>query len=118
MRLSHQRSEQRILRGEIVKIQLIQTICKTLKEDGRSKFANDENNPRPEGGWKVLRQRTDKQANGPRVAENILKTIKDPVEEDELRDLLEDTTEREFVMKQENQRKRKRQETSEDEDDY
>ena len=27
------------------------------------------------GGWKVLRQRTDKQANGPKVAESILATI-------------------------------------------
>ena len=61
------------------------------------------------GGWQVLRQRTDKQANGPKVAESILKTIKDPVDEEDLRSLLSEIKETEFVIKEEvNPRKRKR----------
>ena len=88
------------MRGDIVRIELMQTIYRSNRnEDTKSKFANDGFNPMPVGGWQVLRQRTDKQANGPKVAENILKTIKDPVEEEELRSLLEDTTESDFVIK-------------------
>ena len=42
------------------------------------------------GGWKVFRQRTDKTANAIKTAESIIKTIQNPVYEDELRGLLED----------------------------
>jgi hypothetical protein len=42
------------------------------------------------GGWKVFRQRTDKTANAIATAESIIKTILNPVYEDELKDLLED----------------------------
>ena len=42
------------------------------------------------GGWVVLRQRTDKIANAIKTAESILKTIRNPVYEDELKGLLED----------------------------
>ena len=41
-------------------------------------------------GWKVFRQRTDKTANAIKTAESIIKTIMNPVYEDELRGLLED----------------------------
>ena len=40
-------------------------------------------------GWAVLRQRTDKKANAIKTAESILKTIRDPVEQDSLHALLE-----------------------------
>ena len=41
-------------------------------------------------GWNILRQRTDKVANAIKTAESIIGTIRNPVEEDELKDLLED----------------------------
>ena len=42
------------------------------------------------GGWQIFRQRTDKTANAIKTAESIIKTIMNPVYEDELKDLLED----------------------------
>ena len=41
------------------------------------------------GGWSVWRQRTDKIANAIQTADSIMKTIRDPVDEEELSDLLE-----------------------------
>ena len=41
-------------------------------------------------GWNILRQRTDKVANAIKTAESIIDTIRNPVEEPDLKDLLED----------------------------
>ena len=45
----------------------------------------------------MFRQRTDKTANAIKTAESILKTIQNPVFEDELRGLLEDLAEADFA---------------------
>ena len=50
------------------------------------------------GGWSVWRQRTDKVANAIQTADSIIKTIMDPVEEDELKDLLEDLKTENFAQ--------------------
>ena len=49
-----------------------------------------------QGGWKVHRQRTDKSANAPHVAQNILKTIHGLDLSEHLRSLLEDVKEENF----------------------
>ena len=48
------------------------------------------------GGWKVLRERTDKPANAARVALNILGTIRNPVSQDDLTDVLDELTASDF----------------------
>lgn len=53
------------------------------------------------GGWTVLRQRTDKSANALTTCESILKTIKDPVTQEELLDLLEDIVPESFMTEEE-----------------
>ena len=61
------------------------------------------------GGWRILRQRTDKQANGPKVAEAILQTIKDPVDEEDLKALMQDIEQADFAVNEaSNSRKRRR----------
>jgi hypothetical protein len=48
------------------------------------------------GGWKVLRERTDKKANAAHVARNILKTINRPVLKENLIDSIEHLTPEDF----------------------
>ena len=69
------------------------------------------------GGWNILRQRTDKQANGPRVAEAILKTIKDPVDEEDLKALMQDIERADFEAVNDVSSSKKRKRDSEDFDD-
>ena len=71
-----------------------------------------------QGGWNILRQRTDKQANGPKVAEAILQTIKDPVEEEDLKALMQDIEQSDFAVVNDasSSKKRKRSEEDFDED--
>ena len=51
------------------------------------------------GGWNVHRHSTDKSANALNTAESIMKTIMDPVEEEDLKFLLEDLSDATFGEK-------------------
>jgi len=50
------------------------------------------------GGWKVLRERTDKPPNASFVAKNIMKTISKPVSKEDLIDVVEDLTADDFNL--------------------
>ena len=62
----------------------------------------------------MLRQRTDKQANGQKTAENILKTILDPVEEEDLKALMVELKKDDFIINEEEFKKKRRRSESSD----
>ena len=109
--------EQRALRGEKVRKALVQAICGTVPQEEKAPERGGRDAKLLKGGWQVLRQRTDKQANGPNVAESILRTIKDPVEEEDLRGLLDQLVQADFTT-DEDANPRKRQRASDTDDDF
>ena len=106
--LQYKKRQQRKERGEIVRRHLLE---KSQGAGNEPKMINCQ------GGWNILRQRTDKQANGPKVAEAILQTIKDPVEEEDLKALMQDIEQSDFAAVNDASSSRKRKRSDEDFDE-